>query len=162
MEKTVEVIIRTGTIDEIIPLFREYLHQTSQFFKVVHYENWVKGALKNLKRYSIDDDRHVFILSKANLIIGFALVNKHFRFNSDGFAIADFSISKDHRKKGYGRKLAGHVFEQFHGNWEVAVTSTNSFATIFWENVISSYTNDRFIKKTKPAFNGFGLLFHKV
>jgi predicted acetyltransferase len=162
MEKTLKMIVRTGTIDEINPLFREYLHHTSQFFNVTHYENWVKGALKNLKQYSIDDDRHVYIISKSDSIIGFGLVNKHFRFNSDGFAIADFGIQKNHWEKGYGRKLAEHIFAQFHGNWEVAVTSTNYFATIFWENVISSYTNGRFIKNTKPAFKGFGLLFNNV
>ncbi len=156
------MILRTGTIDEIIPLFKEYLHHTSQFFNVTHYDPWVKGALKNLKQYSIDNDRYIYILSESESIIGFALINKHFRFNSQGLAIADFGIQQDHQKKGYGRKLAEYVFTQFPGQWEVAITSANRFATMFWEDVVSSYTDDRFKKKTKPSFKGYGLLFNNA
>lgn len=154
------MIARIKTIDEIKPIFRAYLDHMSRFFKIDNYDSWCEGALKNLQLYSTAEDRHVYILKESESIIGFALVNKHLRFNAGGFAVADFYIQKGHERKGYGRKLAEHVFAQFPGNWEVAVTLKNSSALVFWKQVVSSYTHDKFVKKRKPSFSGYGFLFN--
>jgi len=154
------MIIRIETIDEIKPIFREYLDYMSQFFEIHDYDSWCESALKNLQLYSIADDRHIYILKKAESIIGFALVNKHFRFNNDGFAVAEFYIQKGHARKGYGRRLAEHLFAQFAGNWEVAVTLNNNSALVFWEQVVSSYTNGQFINKSNASFKGYGFVFN--
>jgi len=153
------MITRINTIDEIKPIFSEYLDHMSRFFEIAHYDPWCEGALKNLQRYSMADDRYIYILKESEAIIGFALVNKHLRFNTDGFAVADFYIQKNHEKKGYGRKLAEYVFAQFAGNWEVAVTLKNKSALMFWKQVISSYTKGKFIKKRKSLFSGDGFVF---
>jgi predicted acetyltransferase len=156
------MITRIETIDEIKPIYREYLDYMGQFFEIHDFDSWCKGALKNLQLYSIADDRHIFILKESEPIIGFALVNKHFRFNTDGFAVAEFYIHKNHEKKGYGHKLAEHVFAQFTGNWEVAVTLKNKSALVFWEKVVSSYTDGMFIKKRADSFSGYGFLFNTM
>jgi len=155
------MITRIKTIDEIKSIFKAYLKYMSQFFEIAHYDSWCKGALKNLQRYSMADDRHIYILKESLVIIGFAMINKHLRFNTDGFAVAEFYIQKGYEKKGYGRKLAEHVFAKFPGNWEVAVTLKNSSALIFWEQVVSSYTDGKFIKKQKASFSGYGFVFNK-
>lgn len=154
------MITRIETIDEIIPIYREYLDYMRQFFKIYDFDSWCKGALKNLQHYLIADDRHIYILRESESIIGFAMVNKHFRFNTDGFAVAEFYIQKAHEKKGYGRKLAEHVFEQFTGNWEIAVSLKNKSALLFWEQAVSSYTDGKFIKKRKSSFSGVGFIFN--
>ena len=156
------MIARIETIDEIQPIFKEYLAYMSQFFVTDNYDAWCKGALKSLLQYSIKDDRHIYIIKKSESIIGFALINKHLRFNNDGYAIAEFYIRKDHERKGYGRKLAGHVFSLFPGNWEVAVTAANTSARTFWKQVVSSYTHDKFIEKKISSFNGDGFLFNNA
>ena len=117
MEK---MIIKQKSIDKIKPIFKEYLNYMSQFFKIFDHTSWCEGAFKNLQRYRAEDDCHIYVLMESESIIGFALVNKHLRFNNDGFAIAEFYIQKDHERQGYGRQLAEHVFAQFYGNWEVA------------------------------------------
>ncbi|SDU41547.1 GNAT family N-acetyltransferase [Desulfobacula phenolica] len=154
------IIAQIETIDEIKPIFREYLKYMSRFFKIDNYDLWCKGALKNLQLYLIKEDRHVYLLKKSDVLIGFAMINKHLRFNTKGVAVAEFYIQKGHEKKGYGRKLAEHVFAQLPGNWEVAVTLKNSSALAFWEHVVSSYTHGNFIKKRKPSFSGYGFLFN--
>ncbi len=154
------MILKIKTINEIIPIFREYLSCMSQFYAINNYDSWCEGALKNLQLYLIENDRHIYILKDSESIIGFALVNKHFRYNHDGFAIAEFYIQKDYERKGYGRKLAEHVFAQFPGNWEVAVALNNYSAIMFWEQVVLSYTCGKFIKKSKPSFKGYGFLFN--
>ncbi|MBW2265438.1 MAG: GNAT family N-acetyltransferase [Deltaproteobacteria bacterium] len=154
------MIARIETIDEIKPIFREYLNYMSQFFEINDHDSWCEGALKYLQRYPIEDDRHIYILKESESIIGFSLVNKHLRFNNDGFAVAEFYIQKDHVRKGYGRKLAEHVFAQFSGNWEVAVSLKNSSARAFWKQVVSSYTDGKFIEKRICSFSGYGFLFN--
>ena len=150
------MIARIETIDEITPIFREYLAYMSKFFVIADYDSWCEGALKNLQLYSIKDDRHIYSIKESESIIGFAFVNKHLRFNNDGFAVAEFYIQKDHQRKGYGRRLAEHVFAQFPGHWEVAVTLKNNSARVFWKQVVSSYT---FVEKRKSSFSGYGFLF---
>jgi len=154
------MITRIKTTNEIKPIFKDYLKHMSQFFKIAHYDSWCNGALKNLQRYSMTDDQHIYILKESDVIIGFAMVNKHLRFNTDGFAVAELYIQKSHEKKGYGRKLAEHVFAKFKGNWEVAVTLKNSSALLFWEQVVSSYTDGKFIKKRNDSFCGYGFIFN--
>ena len=157
-----KMIARIETIDEIKPIFREYLNYISQFFEINDHESWCEGALKNLLRYSVEDGRHIYILIESDSIIGFALVNKHLRFNNDGFAVAEFYIQKEHKRKGYGRKLAEHVFTQFSGNWEVAVSLKNNSAQEFWKKVVSSYTDGKFTAKKTISFCGYGFVFNNA
>jgi predicted acetyltransferase len=154
------MITRTDTIDDIKPIFREYLNYMRQFFDITHPASWCEGALKNLHRYVMAEDRHIYTLKASGTIIGFAMVNHHLRFNSDGMAVAEFYIQKGHGRKGYGRRLAEHVFGQFPGHWEVAVTRTNTSALMFWEQVVSSYTTGHYLKKQLSSFNGYGFVFN--
>ncbi|MBC8439117.1 MAG: GNAT family N-acetyltransferase [Deltaproteobacteria bacterium] len=154
------MINRIQTINQIKPIFREYLDYMSQFSLINDVESWCKSALKNLHLYSIADDRYIYILKKSDTIIGFAMVNKHFRFNSKGLAVAEFYIQKNHEKKGYGRRLAEHLFEKLPGNWEVAVSIKNKSALVFWNQVVSSYTDGKFIKEWNASFNGYGFVFN--
>ncbi len=153
------MIEKIDQIDQIKPLFKEYLNYMSQFFKINNYDSWCKGALKNLEFYSISKNRHVYILKQLESIVGFALINKHLRFNTEGYAISEFYIKKEYKGKECGRKLAEHVFSQFPGNWEVAVALQNSSALAFWQQVIASYTHDKFIQKRISSFTGYGFLF---
>jgi len=62
------------TIARIKPIYREYLDEMSQFYEIDNVDSWCDGALKNLQRYSMADDRYVYILKESDAIIGFALV----------------------------------------------------------------------------------------
>ena len=154
------MITRINTINDIKPIFREYLDYMRQFFDITHPASWCEGALKNLHRYVKAEDRHIYTLTASGTIIGFAMVNQHLRFNSDGLAVAEFYIQKAHARKGYGRQLAEHVFALFPGHWEVAITRTNTSALVFWEQVVSSYTKGHFSKKQLTSFHGYGFVFN--
>ncbi|NNF97857.1 MAG: GNAT family N-acetyltransferase [Desulfobacteraceae bacterium] len=154
------MIARIESIDEIRPIYREYLAYISQYYDIKDYRPWRDTALEHLRRYAIEADRYIYIVKKLRLLIGFALVNQHLRFNTDGLAVAEFYIQKDHSRKGYGRKLAEHVFSEFSGNWEVAVTLKNSSAALFWKQVVETYTHGKFMEKRKPSFNGYGFIFN--
>ena len=143
------------TIDPIIPVFTEYLNHMSQFFNIHHYDAWCAGAVKNLNGYSLAEDRHAYMVQESGVVIGFALVNGHLRFNGQGLAMAEFYIQKRHERKGYGQGLAEHIFTALPGHWEVAVTSANKSALNFWETVVDAYTLGQFRQEKKPGFIGF-------
>jgi len=154
------MILQTEVVEEILPIFKEYLGYMGQFYKIYNFDSWRNTALKNLKQHPMADNQLIFVLKEADVIIGFALVNRHLRFNHDGFSIAEFYIQKAHEKKGYGQKLAEHIFTRYSGNWEIAVTFNNSCALIFWEKVIASYTSGNFMEKKGASFKGYGFLFN--
>lgn len=154
------MITRLENTDCIIPIFKEYLEYMSHYFVVNDHDSWCNGALKNLNKYSTDPDRFIYVVKASGLIIGFSLVNKHLRFNKDGFAVAEFYIQKAYARKRAGSRLAEYVFEQFPGNWEVAVTSNNHSAGTFWKQVVSAYTHDNYSEKVINTFDGCGFLFN--
>lgn len=153
------LITRTDTIEAIIPIFREYLMGMSRFYKIMDIHSWCEGALKKLQKYSRANDRLIYILKESESIIGFAFVNQHFRFNHDGFAISEFYVQKEYERQGCGRRLAEYVFAQHPGNWEVAVSSNNKCALLFWKKVVLSYTSGDFMEKKISSFRGDGFLF---
>jgi predicted acetyltransferase len=156
------MISRIETSDEIKPIFSEYLNYMSQFFEINDHDSWCEGALKSLQRYPVEDDRHIYSLMASKSIIGFALINKHLRFNRDGFSVAEFYIQKKNERKGYGRMLAEHVFAQFSGNWEVAVALKNNSGREFWKQVVTSYTDGKFMEKKTCSFSGYGFAFNNA
>lgn len=149
------MIIRTRCIEEVKSVFPSYLAHMHQFFEIHDFEAWRDTAVKNLNQYATSGDHHLYTVNKADTIIGFALVNRHLRFIENGFAVADFFIVPDHSRNGHGRRLASHIFSRLPGHWEVAVTSTNTKALKFWEQVVSEYTGKTFIKKTRASFTGY-------
>ena len=149
-------------VDVITPMFKDYLAYMCRFYTISDYDAWCEGALKNLWRFSHENDRYIYVIEKSGVVVGFTVVNNHVRFNRDGLAIAEFYIQKDHEKKGYGRMLAEFVFARFPGNWEVAIATKNTSARQFWEQVVSSYTHGQFIEKRTAPFDGSGFLFNNA
>lgn len=58
--------------------------------------------------------------------------------------MSQFFVMKKYRGSGVGRKAAQHIFDQLGGRWEVGQMPANRPAFLFWERVISDYTNDTF------------------
>jgi predicted acetyltransferase len=153
------MISKIQTIEEIVPIFTEYLGCVGRFYELFDFNGWRSKALKNLKRDFLTGDQQIYRLRESGDIIGFAQVNKHLRFNLNGVAIAEFYIGKDHARRGFGRKLAEHVFSQYSGNWEVAVSGNNREGFLFWKQVISDYTSGKYMEKKHAVFKGSGFLF---
>jgi len=154
------MIARLENIQDIIPIFREYLGWMRKFYTIYNFDAWCEGGIKNLQDDFMAEERVIYVLKESELIVGFAQVNQHLRFNGDGFAMAEFYIQKQHGRSGRGRKLAEYSFDQYPGPWEVAVTLKNKDARMFWRKVVSSYTTGQFSEKSKAYFKGTGFLFN--
>lgn len=154
------MIARLETIQDIFPIFREYLGWMRQYYTIYNFDAWCEGGVKKLQKDFMAEDRLVYVLKESESIVGFAQVNQHLRFNGDGFAMAEFYIQKKHGQSGRGRRLAEYVFDQYPGPWEVAVAIKNKDARLFWKQVVSSYTADKFLEKKTASFKGTGFLFN--
>ena len=157
----ISLISNLWTMEEMRPVFREYLEYVEQFYDINDVSSWCDRAMENLSAYAHSEDRRGYVLRLSGTIVGFALVNDHLRFSDKGFSIAEFYIRESHGRKGYGRILATHVFARSPGHWEVAVSAKNHLALTFWEQVVSSYTGGCFLRKNIPSFSGTGFLFKK-
>ncbi len=156
------MITQTKNIDQIKPIFKEYLKIINQFYNITNFEPWCEKAVKNLSIRMKNKEHTIIELKKQNIIIGFAIINSHLRFNTHGQAISEFYIQRDHTRIGNGRRLAEHAFDKFPGTWEIAVDSHNHGAQHFWKKVVSKYTGDEFTEKKNQKFDGFGYLFNNT
>jgi predicted acetyltransferase len=156
------MIARLESIEELFPIFREYLERMCPFYTVHNFDAWCEGGVKRLQASSMTKNQQIYVLKKSEAIVGFAQVNQHLRFNRDGWAMAEFYIQKKYGQSGQGRRLAEYVFDRYPGPWEVAVALKNKNALLFWRQVISSYTRGQFMEQTADSFKGTGFLFHNT
>lgn len=147
-------------VDAVRPMFEKYMWIMEQYHVIDDISTWTKNALDYLKLYETEAGRHIYSLSFSdNTEAGFALVNQHFRFNTEGRAIAEFYIAPEHQRNGLGRQLATIVFDRHPGIWEVCVMSKNIEGYKFWHRIISDYTGGEYGIKESKSYQGHGFIF---
>lgn len=58
--------------------------------------------------------------------------------------MAEFFIMRKYRHHGVGEHVAGYIFDQFPGPWQVGQITENQPAISFWRKVIGRYTQENF------------------
>ncbi len=86
---------------------------------------------------------------------GFCLVRLFNKDNEQLHDIGEFFIVRKFRNKGLGKLVAHVVFDLFPGRWQVRQLLENHPAQKFWQNVIASYTGDKFTDDIK-RLAGYG------
>jgi [ribosomal protein S5]-alanine N-acetyltransferase len=98
----------------------------------------------DFKKYWDQPNTFPFILRQNKEIAGFVIIDKKGSDEQVDFNMAQFFILRKFKKKGIGRAVAYHCFNQFFGIWEVMVMPKNEGAYNFWKRVIMTYTNGHF------------------
>lgn len=75
---------------------------------------------------------------------GCALVNRTCHLDGDDWWMSQFFVVKKYRGRGIGQQAAKFIFDAIRGRWEVGQLAANRPAILFWNKVISRYTNDAF------------------
>lgn len=86
--------------------------------------------------------RH-FLLRVDGEWAGFAWLVAGASFAEPGAACAwmdEFFILRKFRRRGWGERLAVHLFDRFPGLWEVGEIAINTPAQAFWRRIIGRYT----------------------
>ena len=126
-------------------LMQFYIYDFSEFLPIDMDE---KASFKEeiLDPYFADPDKVPFLVLVDGLPAGFALVSAEIVSlqNQGGRCIREFFIVKRYRRKSVGKTVATTIFSMYPGKWEVRVVRTNLPAKVFWERVISEYSEDRY------------------
>ena len=99
-----------------------------------------------LDHYWKEKGRHPFIVRVGGKLAGFVLVNRHTYLSGNEWSIAEFFIMRKYRRRGIGKAVAFHIFDQFRGKWEVQEVEANVPAQRFWRKAIAEYTGGHYLE----------------
>ncbi|MGJ8582674.1 MAG: GNAT family N-acetyltransferase [Marinosulfonomonas sp.] len=106
-----------------------------------------------------NQNRWPYLIKLSGRTIGFTFINQHAPSGQHtDFAMAEFYIRPDARKKGYGKRAAAQAFVQHPGQWELAVGIRNTRGKAFWTNVLAPLSPQQFpgTNETIFRFNSSG------
>ncbi len=89
-----------------------------------------------LDHYWVEQGHYPFIVRVNGKLAGFVLVNQHTCLPGNEWSVAEFFILRRYRRQGIGKQVAGYIFDQFRGKWEVREIEANQDARHFWQGVI--------------------------
>ena len=102
---------------------------------------------KFLDRYWADPTRHPYLIRAHGGPAGFALVNKYgLSGRPIDAAMAEFYITPNHRRQGWGIRAARAAFATHPGQWELWVAQHNTPARGFWKKATAGLANRTIIK----------------
>jgi len=126
-------------------LMQFYIYDFSEYVKYDVEDNGLFVPYLDLKEYwEADNNKFPYIIKNDDRYVGFVLVKFMRSEDRNYFSIAEFFILKKYRHAGIGKAIAVKVFNLHKGEWEVFQKDSNKPAQIFWNKVISEYTNGQF------------------
>ena len=131
-----------------------------RFVHITDVPAWLDNATAYFNLYSVETDRSIYIISDAKDIVGFALVNKAYRYIHAGNTVAEFYIKPEKQKQGFGVSLAEYTFSQHRDRWEVCVMSNNRDAKQFWQKTIANYTRNHYETQHIASYDGTVFTFN--
>jgi predicted acetyltransferase len=126
-------------------LLELYAHDFSEFDQEDVNEHGFYGY-DYLDCYWTEATRHPFLIRVGGKLAGLVLVSDYCYTLDDKSAksVSEFFVMRKFRRRGKGKTVAGKVFDQFPGKWEVIQHEANLLAKGFWEAVIGEYTQGRY------------------
>jgi predicted acetyltransferase len=85
--------------------------------------------------YWEENSRFPYVLIMNETWIGFALINRVTINNLNSISIAEYYIKPEFRRLGFGLKFVKLILNQYPENWEIAYSSDNLNAKLFWSKV---------------------------
>jgi predicted acetyltransferase len=124
-------------------LLNMYLHEMSD------YDDFELGEDGNMEYphfscYWVEPERHPFLIKVKGKVAGFLFVRDIESYRGGHIhTVAEFFILNAYRRLGIGEEIARILFDQFPGQWQVAVQEDNKVGRTFWKTVIWRYTGGR-------------------
>lgn len=124
-------------------LLELYLHDLSEAFPTIELGADGRFGYDKLPLYwSEPEHRFPFLIRYGTRVVGFVLVTRGSPASDDPdvFDVAEFFVTRRHRRSGVGRRAAFLVWDRLPGRWIVRVSEGNRGALRFWAGVIAEYT----------------------
>jgi len=93
------------------------------------------------KIWNVDTD--VYLARVADIPAGFALVGSAQPYIRDPKVrdMVEFFIAAQFRRNGFGRAMAGYIWNQYPGEWLIRVYQGNTPAMRFWAGTVAHYSS---------------------
>jgi len=90
-----------------------------------------------------NDDTDVYLAHVAEIPAGFALVGSAQCYIGDSKVrdVVEFFVAARFRRNGFGRAMAGYIWNQYPGNWLIRVYRGNTPAMRFWAGAVAHYSS---------------------
>jgi predicted acetyltransferase len=129
-------------------LMQFYIYDFSEYVNLDVEKNGLFAAYPDLNDYwEKGNNKFPYIIKKNDNYAGFVLVKLIGPKERNLFSIAEFFILKKYRLEGIGKAVAIEIFNLHKGQWEVYQKESNKPAQLFWNKVISGYTNGQFTER---------------
>jgi predicted acetyltransferase len=145
----IQVIKATvGNKQVVSNLMQLYMYDFSEYTGSDVESNGLFADYPHFEEYwSEDNHRFPYLIIYEEQCIGFVFVRRIETSVKSYFSVAEFFIMRKYRRKGFGSMVAKEVFNLHRGNWEVYQMDSNMPARIFWNSVITDYSNGLFSER---------------
>jgi predicted acetyltransferase len=132
-------------------VYRDYLDDLSPLntgvFSVTSLGEIGYSESDQLARWFGDSSVNPLVIVRGADLVGFAMVarggNSPDRSPVD-YRMAEFFVTRAHRRRGVGRFAVELILNRFAGRWEITEYLRNPVAVAFWRGVVANYTRGRF------------------
>jgi len=140
-------------------LMQLYVHDWSELLPL-ELDATGRFAAPPLDAYLHEPDHHALFIERAGKLAGFTLVVGRSRLTGAPGVhdMAEFFITRGHRRRGVGLAAAAAVFERFAGPWEVRQRDQNPAAIAFWRRAIGRFTRGRYEEARWADERGTGIV----
>jgi predicted acetyltransferase len=90
-----------------------------------------------------NDETDVYLAHVGEIPAGFALVGSAQRYIGDPKArdMVEFFVAAHFRRNGFGRTMAGYIWNQYPSDWLIRVYQGNTSAMRFWAGAVAQYSS---------------------
>lgn len=121
-------------------LLQLYLHDLSLYFKIDFDSKTGLYNYDSLDKYFNNSDNYAYFMRLNEDVVGFILIDK----DNDKYVVQEIFTLNNYKGHGYARDAVIKIFDMYRGNWIIKVVPNSIKAEIFWNRVISNYTNNKF------------------
>jgi predicted acetyltransferase len=102
----------------------------------------------HIARWFGDPGAVPLVILQSDKPVGFAMVarggTQRPGKSPTDYRMAEFFVTRSHRRLGIGRSVVPLILDRFAGRWEIVEHLRNSAAVNFWRRVLSAYTGGRY------------------
>lgn len=141
----IDIVVVTRESQPVIErLLQLYEYDASEFFEADVADDGLYHVMDAATLWH--PDYHVFLITVAGNLAGFAFVTRHASYVVEGttWLIDEFFVMRKHRRRGVGERAARTLFDRFPGRWEVGQLPANRPAQAFWRATIGRHTREDF------------------
>lgn len=149
-------IVTANQKDTLNNLMEKHIYEFSQY-DLLPFDDTGLFRDSHIDSYFTDENRIPYFIYVDGKLAGLALVFKHAEGPAPlDWAIAEFIIAYQYRRKGVGTAVMKMLFEHYKGIWQIKYHPKNKGSEIFWQKIAAEVSGNRFeiIRGNEDYYDG--------